>query len=134
MKQIPFSIAIAFRTQMLALSKQLTNIAGNSWARSLTGTRAERNEFILLHEFHRQNYILPDKYSSQKNLNQLPMGHTKMDHQKASQVASQDFHHHDEDDLDDPSATQTHQPGKKKEKYKGGLVLNQNVVFMTKLF
>jgi len=53
--------AIALRTQMLPLTKQLTNLAGNSWARTLTGTRAERNEYILLHEFNRGKYICPDK-------------------------------------------------------------------------
>jgi DNA polymerase alpha subunit A len=46
---------------MLPLTKVLTNLAGNSWARTLTGTRAERNEYILLHEFHRGKYICPDK-------------------------------------------------------------------------
>jgi DNA polymerase alpha subunit A len=53
--------ALALRTQMLPLTKVLTNLAGNSWARTLTGTRAERNEYILLHEFHRNKYICPDK-------------------------------------------------------------------------
>ncbi|ORY69962.1 uncharacterized protein BCR38DRAFT_384527 [Pseudomassariella vexata] len=55
--------ALALRTQMLPLTKVLTNLAGNSWARTLTGTRAERNEYILLHEFHRNKYICPDKQS-----------------------------------------------------------------------
>jgi len=56
-----FISAIALKVQMLPLTKVLTNLAGNSWARTLSGTRAERNEYILLHEFHRNKYICPDK-------------------------------------------------------------------------
>ena len=56
-----FISALALRTQILPLTKVLTNLAGNSWARTLTGTRAERNEYILLHEFHKKKYICPDK-------------------------------------------------------------------------
>jgi DNA polymerase alpha subunit A len=56
-----FIAALALKVQMLPLTKVLTNLAGNSWARTLTGTRAERNEYILLHEFHRGKYICPDK-------------------------------------------------------------------------
>lgn len=52
---------IAFGIQILSLSKQLTNIAGNAWSHTLSGTRAGRNEYILLHEFKRNNYIVPDK-------------------------------------------------------------------------
>ncbi|KAH7354100.1 DNA polymerase [Plectosphaerella cucumerina] len=53
--------ALALQVQLLPLTKVLTNLAGNSWARTLMGTRAERNEYILLHEFHRNKYICPDK-------------------------------------------------------------------------
>ncbi|KAK4193966.1 hypothetical protein QBC35DRAFT_397790 [Podospora australis] len=56
-----FIAALALQTQILPLTKVLTNLAGNSWARTLTGTRAERNEYILLHEFHKNKYICPDK-------------------------------------------------------------------------
>jgi DNA polymerase alpha subunit A len=56
-----FITALALRTQILPLTKVLTNLAGNSWARTLTGTRAERNEYILLHRFHKNKYICPDK-------------------------------------------------------------------------
>ena len=59
-----FQMAIASRVQLLALTKQLTNLAGNSWSRTLNGGRAERNEYILLHEFHRKKYICPDKLSA----------------------------------------------------------------------
>ncbi|WVR04263.1 hypothetical protein IAU60_001263 [Kwoniella sp. DSM 27419] len=54
-------MALAARVQMLPLTKQLTNLAGNSWNLTLNGGRAVRNEFILLHEFHRLKYVCPDK-------------------------------------------------------------------------
>ncbi|ORX36128.1 hypothetical protein BD324DRAFT_642777 [Kockovaella imperatae] len=62
-----FQMAIAARVQMLPLTKQLTNLAGNSWNLTLNGGRAVRNEFILLHEFHRLKYVCPDKVFSKKS-------------------------------------------------------------------
>lgn len=88
-----FIAALALSTQLLPLTKVLTNLAGNSWARTLTGTRAERNEYILLHEFHRNKYICPDK--------QFFRGRPKP-----------------EEENNDEEATDS----KKKDKYKGGLV------------
>ncbi|KAL2160504.1 hypothetical protein VTH06DRAFT_1192 [Thermothelomyces fergusii] len=88
-----FIAALALRTQILPLTKILTNLAGNSWARTLTGTRAERNEYILLHEFHNQKYICPDK--------QPLRGRGRFDEENQ-----------EEDDGE----------GQKKDKYKGGLV------------
>ncbi|PSK44014.1 hypothetical protein B9Z65_1731 [Elsinoe australis] len=87
-----FIAAIAIKVQLLPLSKVLTNLAGNSWARTLSGTRSERNEYILLHEFHRNKYICPDKYNS-----------------KAKQV---------EEDAEGEDG----EGAKKKDKFKGGLV------------
>ncbi|EJS42033.1 pol1p [Saccharomyces arboricola H-6] len=55
------SAEVSFRIQLLSLTKQLTNLAGNAWAQTLGGTRAGRNEYILLHEFSRNGYIVPDK-------------------------------------------------------------------------
>ncbi|KAF5871360.1 putative dna polymerase alpha catalytic protein [Botrytis fragariae] len=88
-----FIAALALKVQMLPLTKVLTNLAGNSWARTLTGTRAERNEYILLHEFHRNKYICPDKAVF-----------------KGKQQA-------EEENADEESGDV-----KKKDKYKGGLV------------
>ncbi|KAJ7282017.1 DNA polymerase family B-domain-containing protein [Mycena rebaudengoi] len=62
-----FHMAIASKVQILALTKQLTNLAGNSWNKTLNGGRAERNEYILLHEFHRLKYICPDKTWGKKS-------------------------------------------------------------------
>ena len=89
-----FIIALALRVQMLPLTKVLTNLAGNSWARTLSGTRAERNEYILLHEFHRNKYICPDKIYGK--------GKPKVEEDHAEGEEGVDV--------------------KKKDKYKGGLV------------
>jgi DNA polymerase alpha subunit A len=86
--------ALVLKLQMLPLTKVLTNLAGNSWARTLSGTRAERNEYILLHEFHRNKYICPDKVYGK--------GKTKADEETADGEEGADT--------------------KKKDKYKGGLV------------
>jgi len=50
--------------QILPLSKQLTNLAGNMWKMSLQNKRAERNEMLLCHEFHRAKFVLPDRENS----------------------------------------------------------------------
>jgi DNA polymerase alpha subunit A len=55
------ALALMFKLQVLPLTKQLTNLAGNLWSRTMTGARAERNEYLLLHEFHKNKYICPDK-------------------------------------------------------------------------
>ena len=87
-----FIAALAVKLQMLPLTKVLTNLAGNSWARTLSGTRAERNEFILLHEFYKKKYICPDKV----------YGKAKLPVEEDAEGENVDV--------------------KKKDKYKGGLV------------
>lgn len=60
-------LMIMVRLEMLSLTKQLTCIAGNVWADSLMGKRAERNDLLLIHEFHKNKHICPDKeYASEK--------------------------------------------------------------------
>ncbi|KAJ6561161.1 DNA polymerase family B-domain-containing protein [Mycena vulgaris] len=89
-----YHMAIASKVQILALTKQLTNLAGNSWNKTLNGGRAERNEYILLHEFHRLKYICPDKTWGKKSK--------------------------PEPEIDDEEGGKTTK--KKRDKYKGGLV------------
>lgn len=89
-----FIAALVLRLQMLPLTQVLTNLAGNSWARTLSGTRAERNEYILLHEFHRNKYICPDKVYGK--------GRVKVE---------------EEEDAGEEAGA-----SKKKDKFKGGLV------------
>ncbi|KAF8466428.1 DNA polymerase alpha catalytic subunit [Kalaharituber pfeilii] len=94
--------AVALKVQMLPLAKVLTNLAGNSWARTLSGTRAERNEYILLHEFYKNDYICPDKYTKGKKEDKKPPGK-------------------DEENPDNEDQVEV---VKKKDKYKGGLVFD----------
>lgn len=105
-----FIAAIALRVQMLPLTKILTNLAGNSWARTLSGTRAERNEYILLHEFYKNQYICPDKYTRGRKDEKKPLVQ-------------------DEDNVADDELL----AGKKKDKYKGGLVFKPEVGLYDKI-
>ncbi|KAK0489470.1 hypothetical protein IW261DRAFT_1445337 [Armillaria novae-zelandiae] len=65
-----YHMAIASKVQILPLTKQLTNITSREilgMLATLNGGRAERNEYILLHEFHRLKYICPDKSWAKKS-------------------------------------------------------------------
>lgn len=100
MAQVLVMARVAFAIQILSLSKQLTNLAGNAWSHTLSGTRAGRNEYILLHEFERNNYVVPDKENRYaKNAN----------HQQEARLETND----------DDATTVT---SNKKPKYQGGLV------------
>lgn len=94
-------MAIAAKVQILPLTKQLTNLAGNAWNKTLNGGRAERNEYILLHEFHRLKYVCPDKLWGKR----APAAEKKVEPQ--------------EDDADGGKTKKG-----KRDKYKGGLVLD----------
>jgi DNA polymerase alpha subunit A len=52
---------LMFKLQVIPMTKQLTTLAGNLWTRTMVGARAERNEYLLLHEFHSKKYICPDR-------------------------------------------------------------------------
>jgi DNA polymerase alpha subunit A len=93
--------------QIVPLTKQLTTIAGNLWFRSLQNARAERNEWLLMHEFHQRKFLCPDK----KILN-------------AKEAKKSLF---DEGD-DEPVATKKG-PKRGKAKYGGGLVLEPKAGF-----
>jgi len=60
------SSALMFKIQLLPLTNQLTKLAGNLWSRTLCGARADRNEYLLLHEFHGKKFICPDKFDYKK--------------------------------------------------------------------
>ncbi|KAJ3052467.1 DNA-directed DNA polymerase alpha catalytic subunit pol1 [Rhizophlyctis rosea] len=91
---------LMFKLHVLPLTKQLTNLAGNLWSRTMTGARAERNEYLLLHEFHNKKYVVPDKSFANKN-----------------RVVVEQMN----DDDDEPAPTKG--SSRRKPAYAGGLVL-----------
>ncbi|KAI9317482.1 DNA polymerase family B-domain-containing protein [Dichotomocladium elegans] len=108
------STALMFKLQVLPLTKQLTNLAGNMWARSMTGARAERNEFLLLHEFHRQKFICPDKTFAK--VPQAVLEDADMDHDEANEERQ----------------TSKSKGSRRKPAYTGGLVLEPKKGFYDK--
>lgn len=103
---------LMFSLQLLPLSRQLTTLSGNLWSMTLTAGRAVRNEYLLLHEFHRNKYICPDKsyYKDNKDAPIIVGG--------------------DMDDQDEPAAAK--KGSKRKPQYAGGLVLEPKKGFYDK--
>ncbi|KAI8366243.1 DNA polymerase family B-domain-containing protein [Blakeslea trispora] len=111
--------ALMFKLQILPLTHQLTNLAGNLWARTLTGARAERNEFLLLHEFHKAKYICPEK----------TFGNSPKAATAVIQAAEQG---EDEEAVAMASSAKKKTGGRRKPAYAGGLVLEPKKGFYDK--
>ena len=60
------ALGLMFHLSVLPLTRQLSNIAGNLWSKTLQHTRAQRVEYLLLHEFHARKYLLPDKLTAKE--------------------------------------------------------------------
>ena len=64
-----------FNLSVLPLSRQLTALSGFQWGKVLRGGRAQRIEYLLLHEFHAKKFIVPDKtYGSKDKAKGKPKG------------------------------------------------------------
>jgi len=93
-------LELMFKLEVLPLTKQLTCLCGNVWQESLMSQRALRNEYLLLHEFHKNGFIVPEKFTKQEKID---MGIIKDDGKKGRR--------------------------RKKAEYSGGLVLDPKVGF-----
>ncbi|PHJ25206.1 dna polymerase superfamily protein [Cystoisospora suis] len=99
------TLLLCWRLNCLPLTRELTTIGGNLWARSLQNQRAERNAFLLLHEFHREKFICPDKqdpwtrspggagggYASEARRNRASVGDASYPVQEEEIWAEEDF-------------------------------------------
>jgi DNA polymerase alpha subunit A len=103
---------IVHSLQILPLTKQLTNLAGNTWNGSLQNKRAERNEMLLCHEFHRAKFVVPDRENAMSKKRRL---------QSDANTANFD----NADEADQPSGQSG--PRRQKAAYSGGLVLEPKV-------
>jgi len=104
------------KMQVLPLTKQLTGLAGNLWQKSLFSQRAERIEYLLLHEFHRLKYAVPDKASFK-------------DKKAAEAVTGAPM---DDDGIGGPAKQDGNWKKRKKAAYAGGLVLEPKRGFYDK--
>ena len=135
------SLQLMFKMMVLPLTKQLTNLAGNLWTKSLQGKRAERIEYLLLHEFHKLKYIKPDKESYKQKMAKRAAG-KGADKPGAAKSADADADDddgphpplaaHEADDDDDGGRRGVGQSGRKKPAYAGGLVLEPKRGFYDK--
>ncbi|XP_066455954.1 DNA polymerase alpha catalytic subunit [Eleutherodactylus coqui] len=104
-----FILQIMCELNVLPLALQITNIAGNVLSRTLMGGRSERNEYLLLHAFSENDFLVPDKPSFKKS----------------QQVVV--------DEEEDMNVDQNkNKKGRRKAAYSGGLVLDPKVGFYDK--
>ncbi|XXG74126.1 hypothetical protein AAC387_Pa07g2923 [Persea americana] len=105
------SLELMFHLSVLPLTRQLTNISGNLWGKTLQGARAQRVEYLLLHEFHAKKYMVPDKSFARGK--------------DANSIKRRVHNAEGEDDINDfeNDAQYIDGKGKKGPAYAGGLVL-----------
>ncbi|KAH7725302.1 DNA polymerase alpha catalytic subunit [Aphelenchoides avenae] len=100
------SLEIVRHLNAIPLFVQITQIVGGVLSRTLMGGRAERNEYLLLHAFHKRNYVAPDKRIFFGKGAKSKLGRTQVP-AEAGEAAEEDPH-----------------GSSKKAQYTGGLVLD----------
>ncbi|KAG2375982.1 DNA polymerase alpha catalytic subunit [Vigna angularis] len=112
------SMELMFYLSILPLTRQLTNISGNLWGKTLQGARAQRVEYLLLHTFHAVKYMVPDKFSNYSK-------ETKLTKRRVTHDAEDSNYDVDVDDVnyDNDASEADNKKSKKGPSYAGGLVL-----------
>lgn len=60
-KTTEINLLLLYKMNALELSLELTILGGNLWYKSLLGGKFERNDYFLMHQFHEQGYLPPNK-------------------------------------------------------------------------
>jgi len=107
------------KLMVLSLFKQLTSISGNLISKSLMGGRAERIEYLLLHQFYNDKYVLPDK--ADRKVNEALLNAAAIAAAKTTAAAT------------NAAGADSSKQAKRKPKYDGGLVLDPVVGLHDKL-
>ncbi|KAK1300169.1 DNA polymerase alpha catalytic subunit [Acorus calamus] len=113
------SLELMFHLSILPLTRQLTNISGNLWGRTLQGARAQRVEYLLLHAFHAKKYIVPDKISAREKEAKTSKRRMNL----GSDGGDGENGYINDVPLDDDAQNVERGKGKKGPAYAGGLVL-----------
>lgn len=111
------SMELMFHLSVLPLTRQLTNISGNLWGKTLQGARAQRVEYLLLHAFHARKFIVPDKLPSQAK--EIKITKRKLN----NGIENEEIGDVDIDEINFNSETNDSRKNKKGPTYAGGLVL-----------
>lgn len=109
------SLRLAFFLAVLPLTRQLAELSGSLWSKALMNQRAQRIEYLLLHEFHNNKFLLPDKLSMREK--------DKLAN-KDKAAKKKDAFQEDGEEHDDDGQLEPKQGGKRGgPQYAGGLVL-----------
>jgi DNA polymerase alpha subunit A len=111
-------LSLTYKLMIIPLTKQITNLCGNLWSRTLRSIRSERVEYLLLHEFHHLKYIIPEKFSAKERKEKLD---------KENGVVA-DEEHGDAEGKENKAAKKR----RGKPQYSGGLVLEPKRGFYDK--
>ncbi|KAJ3706357.1 hypothetical protein LUZ61_010062 [Rhynchospora tenuis] len=112
------SLKLMFKLSVLPLTRQLTNISGNLWGKTLQGARSQRVEYLLLHAFHGKKFMVPDKSGPQKESRLI-------NKRKANNAVGKDRENADELEnfIEVVGENNDQAKGKKGPSFTGGLVL-----------